>query len=1146
MAQLYKDGILLDMLSKSKTGDTLGGATADIHQIKADIYNYCARFDCVPVFTYRLMTEHKYGNGIEVRIDMPQQGIYCTGTGTHYRLAEMEAAIRFKQAAEAYQAQHGREPLIIQDSTSLTVSSSRKFFQFYNILHPSTQIISDFTPVTEMEGFRKERHQCRLVINGQLMSDVVEMNTKKAAEDLAYLTAAVALKVREPRIFFQFLKAWKAGHGDIRKPLSPIGMELDGDCVLHMRQTLAKARQVGLPDEPDEQVSDDEDLRTTKYARYPYLTPYQAKMRDLSMQKAFGAYLRDPKFDKLRRTRSELPVNQYSAKVLDLVKNSMYSIIVGATGSGKTTQVPQIILEHAISKGEGSACNIICTQPRRIAATSVARRVSEERGELLQETVGYQVRFLAKLPKARGSITFCTTGIVLKQLQFSPDVVMDDVSHLIIDEVHERDIQTDLLLVTLKKIMQQRASAGRSTPKVVLMSATINTQLFASYFSENTIEGIKSNCPTLEVPGRTFPVKEMYLPEIVQELKKAHPESSAFQVIREDEASAEYLQANDIFLREKSKITGLSAGDEVHTKASAIDWRQELRYSSEGNLVNISNEKDDALIPYGLVATTIAHIADQTESGAVLVFLPGLDEIVKIDELLREKRIFGINFNDESKFKLHMLHSSIPGVQTEVFNSVPVGCRKIILSTNIAETSITIPEVQYVVDTGKLKEKQYEQDRRLDQLKCTWISKSNCKQRAGRAGRVQDGHYYALFPRERFDSMRTIGVPELLRTDLQEVCLGIKAQAFQSSIRDLLASTLEPPSSRRVDLAIENLEALDAITPEEKITPLGRVLASLSINPSLGRMVLLGVIFRCLDPMVILSAAHSERDLFIRPMIAREQVHKTKLLFAQDTASDHIAVLNAVRGMRENGVGSLSRQINYAKKNFIHMNTYKTIEYTARRFETMLIGAGIIQQPPPTSTPSFEIGGVSLNQHSHKVPLIKALLLAGLHPNLAVCTGGRNHQTPGEQYAAPSSSSTNKVNSRDKGEYSRFGNLLVYSSMMRSGDDSSSLFLRETSQTTPLMAVLFGGSVSTDFHRKISMDNWLSFYVKSVDSQAVKTVLEFRKGLERLLLMTFRRLKKKQSSGNGESLYLADESVRDTFAQGLVDVLDNELRPRKW
>lgn len=1145
--RFHQNGVLREIFPDKKREKESIAKLNEGADIKTDIYNYCARFDSVPMFTsYQRIG--RYGHtSIGVRIEFPQQNIRGVGSAAGFQVAETRAALNFKQEAEKYHAKHGQGSIIIKDSTSLTALNAEKFFEFYRIAYPKTEIRLQFTQSMEDLHFKVTRHRCQLLINDEPVGQTVEAFSKRAAEPLAYLTAAVALKEREPELFPRFLEAWQAGNGNILKPLSPIDFQVDEESLMQMRQTLISARRAGLSDEPDELASDQLDIQTARRPRLPSLTPMQAQMRNQRLLNAYGAYLRDARLDKLRRTRSELPINQYSAQVLDLVKNSTYSIIVGTTGSGKTTQVPQIILENAISKGEGSACNIICTQPRKIAATSVARRVSEERGEALQETVGYQVRFRSHLPKAKGSITFCTTGVLLKQLQSSPDAIMEETSHLLIDEVHERDINTDFLLVIVKKIMQQRAAAGRSTPKVVLMSATLNTELFAAYFNDTTAEGSKTGCPALNVPGRSFPVKEIFLAEIMNEMNKVQPALKS-QIIDNDKASTDYLNAIRPFLLNRSKTAGAGTNYTANDEELLIDWKQEKRYTSEGELVNLSAERDDSLVPHGLVVATLAHIVSQSNEGAVLVFLPGLDDILKVDELLRNKQGHGIDFYDGSKFRLHMLHSSIDAAQTEVFAPVAPGCRKIILATNIAETSITIPDVQYVLDTGKLKEKQYDQARCIKSLRCTWISKSNSKQRAGRAGRVQNGHYYALFPKERYDSMRPIGTPEILRTDLQEVCLDIKAQAINFPVRDFLASAIEPPSPRAVDLSLRSLEALGAITPEEEITPLGRLLASLPVHPSLGKMIVLGVIFRCLDPMVVLGAAHNERNMFYRPLGLREPADEARLFFARESGSDHIAMLNAVREMRRESMNGPHRQWAVSKEKFISINTYKTIQNTARQIEGILVDAGLIQ-PNPQSQNSLEaeIGSLSLNQYSNNIALIKALVLAGLHPNLAVAKGGKTYRTPGEQTAMPCMASVNnikasdktfKIKPSDKGDVS-FGQILSYGTMVRSTDPAVKLI--ETTQSSPLMAVLFGGKLRTS-HNIIVMDEWLRFYVRSFDTMASKTILEFRKALERLLSIMFQRLRSKEKGETGNQVFPADEVIASIFTRGLVEILNRDVR----
>ncbi|EME77400.1 uncharacterized protein MYCFIDRAFT_168832, partial [Pseudocercospora fijiensis CIRAD86] len=510
-------------------------------------------------------------------------------------------------------------------------------------------------------------------------------------------------------------------------------------------------------------------------------------------------------------------MSQYSSKVLDLVSDHVYSIVVGATGSGKTTQVPQIILNDAIRRGDGGSCDIICTQPRRLAASSVAQRVAAERGEQLRQSVGYQVRGDSKLPELGGSITYCTTGLLLERLKWDADDVMDNTSHLVIDEVHERDISIDFLLIVLKKAISARQAAGRKIPKVILMSATMDTKLFSAYLP-NQVDGRLAPCPHLDVPGRTFPVKEKYL--------------------------------------------------------------------------------EEGLVPVALLVATIAHICKTTSDGAILAFLPGLQEITATEELLMRSPIFDVDFANADAFQIHSLHSTVPVEnQRQIFEPSPIGCRKIILSTNIAETSVTVPDVKHVIDLGKLRENRYDHIQRITSLETVWESNSNARQRAGRAGRVSSGNYYALYSLERRKAMSASGLPELLRADLQETCLSIKAQGFQESVSSFLAAAIEPPPSNAVEVALENLKAIEALTSDESLTALGAVLSKLPVHPALGKMVLLGIIFRCLDPMIIISSMGTERSLFVTPMAERVRAKRAREdLNVAD--SDHIAALKGFQELR--------------------------------------------------------------------------------------------------------------------------------------------------------------------------------------------------------------------------------------------------------
>lgn len=1143
MAKLHERGKFLDLIeSSTQVKQQILNEEKDA---KVDIYNYAARYDCVPemhISSSQKPRSRKGGKAhriVEVEVIMKEQNIKVAGRGNGLDNAQIAAAVKFKQEAENFQRRQGTETVVIKDSSALTTGNAKGFLEHYKIIHPRATVDVEVKAAEDMKAYSAQNQfRAQIILDGQPIGTPVVMSTKKKAEDLAYLTAALEIKNREPAIYPKFLQALKVGNGEILRPVPPIDMPVDEDSLLTMRQTLLDARRSGLPDKADEATPDEETASAKRFAR-PALSEGELIRKHWHLQQTFTAYLHDSRLEELRKKRSELPMNQYRAKVLDIVSNNPYSIIVGATGSGKTTQVPQILLEKAISDGTGGTCNIICTQPRRIAATSVARRVAEERAEKLQETVGYHVRFDAKLPEPGGSINYCTTGILLQQLQHFPDEILDRNSHIVIDEVHERDILIDFLLILLKKGVAQRLASGKSVPKIVLMSATMDTDLFASYFGTK-INGEHCSCPSLSVPGRTFPVKEKYLDDILGELRNTY-RGSELDLLSIDPPTKDYLAVDQDFTRANPSLARGEQSQTTQSEDFVIDWKKERKINAEGE-ATVSTEKDDALTPYGLVATTIAHILKTSTEGAILAFLPGLDEIVQVEKMLQAYRPLGVDFGDKSMYEVYMLHSSLPAGQKEVFDEVPKECRKIILATNIAETSITIPDVQYVVDSGKLREKQYDQVRRITKLQCTWISKSNSKQRAGRAGRVQNGNYYALFSQTRYASLKAIGLPEMLRADLQEICLDIKAQAFQSPIRQFLAEAIEPPAPKAVDSSVMNLQALDALTDDERITPLGRLLASLPVHPSLGKMIVLGIIFRCLDPMLILGAAASERSLFLNPLTVRKEAQDAKASFAEDSSSDHIAVLNAVRQMR-----NVRDQKNdyymrdFASQNFIHANAFKTINTTARQIEEILVEAGLIPFVPPYAQANSEYGDPALNENAHNTPLIKALIMAGVHPNIAVSTGGRTFRTPGERGALVHPSSVNAA-SKDKNESPPFGTMHSYTTMSRS-NDGNNLFLRDTSLSTPLMASLFGGKLNHDGSNVLQMDGWLPFYVKSTQRFAAKTVFEFRKAMERLFAGVFNDLAVKRKVRRGaETRFLADEEVREIFAQGLVAVLTRDAK----
>jgi ATP-dependent RNA helicase DHX36 len=652
--------------------------------------------------------------------------------------------------------------------------------------------------------------------------------SKSDAQAICYYLAARDMKAQDEKLWKNFVVYYNEHHGEILKPVHPLGVWMNQETIGALRNRLQRLTELdrelqaysAIQRDLFHEVEEAEDMQSHSLSRggSRHLTPDESSRKSRILSERLDGYETNPQMHSMRKARAELPLNLHAEEVKTLFSNNDVCVLVGATGSGKTTQVPQFILDQYIREGRGAECNIYCTQPRRIAAISVAERVAAERGERVGNSVGYRVRFSNAIPQYGGSITYCTTGILLRQLHNGWEALRG-VSHVIVDEVHERDVQIDFLLVILRRILDARRREDPSAPpiKVILMSATIDTRLFRKYFGGAYESG---ECPFIEIPGRMFPVEKYFLDDI-QTVLNTYP--SAKDAMARDTVVKKYItQERDA---RKDVVRALKEEREEE-EVTGIDWsRTGSAWEEEADTLDL--RQSDVGQPDILIANLIAHLCTKKDEGAVLVFLPGFKEIVNLNNLLTSTRILGENFNDPSKYRIFMLHSAIPTMQQDVFSPLKPGIRKIILSTNIAETSVTIPEVVYVIDTCKHREKRYSQLRRSTALVCTWISQSSARQRMGRAGRVKAGEYYALCYPERHKALPAGDVPEIKRSDLQGICLDVRAYGIQDPIADVLEECIQPPSSLAIVTALRRLNSLGALDNDENLTDLGLILTSL-------------------------------------------------------------------------------------------------------------------------------------------------------------------------------------------------------------------------------------------------------------------------------------------------------------------------------
>ncbi len=557
----------------------------------------------------------------------------------------------------------------------------------------------------------------------------------------------------------------------------------------------------------------------------------------------------------LMRYDDSLPIAAKRDEIKAALAKHQVLIIAGETGSGKTTQLPKICLEI----GRGLHGLIGHTQPRRLAARSVATRVAEEIGTPLGELVGYQVRFEDQ-SKDSSLIKLMTDGILLAETQH--DRYLEKYDTLIVDEAHERSLNIDFLLGYLKTLLPRRPDL-----KVIITSATIDLERFSKHFD---------NAPIVEVSGRTFPVETWYRP-LVSEV---------------DEEG-------------ESLVDDLSVDQGILATLDEIDAFER----SEGK-----------------------------RPGDVLVFLPGEREIRDCADLLRKANL---RFTEV----LPLYARLTPAEQQKIF--APMAGRKIVLATNVAETSLTVPGIRYVIDSGTARISRYSYRAKVQRLPIEAVSQASANQRKGRCGRVEPGICVRLYSEEDFLARPAFTDPEILRTNLAAVIL----QMLHLRLGEIDAFPfIEPPDGKAISDGFNLLQELSAVNRESQLTPIGRQLARLPIDPRLGRMVLEAAKLGSLDEILIVASALSVQDPRERPMDRQQAADQAHAQW-KDVDSDFAALINLWRGFEEKRQELGSNPLrNWCRKNFL--NYLRLREWRDAHRQLVLITRELKLAPERKSEPA--------------------------------------------------------------------------------------------------------------------------------------------------------------------------------------------------
>ncbi|XP_012275192.1 pre-mRNA-splicing factor ATP-dependent RNA helicase PRP16 [Orussus abietinus] len=528
----------------------------------------------------------------------------------------------------------------------------------------------------------------------------------------------------------------------------------------------------------------------------------------------------------IQQQRRSLPVFAVRQELLNVIRENSVVVIVGETGSGKTTQLSQYLHEDGYSR-----YGIVgCSQPRRVAAMSVAKRVSDEMATTLGDKVGYAIRFEDCTSKET-VIKYMTDGILLRESLREGD--LDRYSVIIMDEAHERSLSTDVLFGLLREVV-----ARRHDLKLIVTSATMDSSKFSAFFG---------NAATFEIPGRTFPVEILHAKNPV-----------------EDYVDAAVKQVLQIHL--------------------------------------------------------------QPRSGDVLVFMPGQEDIEVTCEALKERLA---EIESAPPLSILPIYSQLPSdLQAKIFQRAEGGYRKCVVATNIAETSLTVDGIVFVVDSGYCKLKVYNPRIGMDALQVYPVSKANADQRAGRAGRTGPGHCYRLYTRRQYlDELLSTGVPEIQRTNLANTVLLLKSLGVQ----DLLAfHFMDPPPQDNILNSLYQLWILGALDNTGRLTPLGRQMAEFPLDPPQCQMLIVASQLGCTADILIIVSMLSVPSIFYRPKGREEDSDSAREKF-QVPESDHLTYLNVYNQWKSNGYSS-----SWCNEHFIHAKAMRKVREVRQQLEEIL------------------------------------------------------------------------------------------------------------------------------------------------------------------------------------------------------------------
>jgi ATP-dependent RNA helicase DHX36 len=758
--------------------------------------------------------------------------------------------------------------------------------------------------------------------------------------------------------------------------------------------------------------------------------------------------------------RKQLPAYKKWEEIMSAIRNNRVTVVMGETGSGKTTQIPQFLLDELVGDKNGQ---VVVTQPRRISAITVAERVARERGQQLGAEVGYQVRFESSVC-AGTRLLFCTSGILLRRLHSDP--TLEGVAVVVVDEIHERDCNSDFILIILKQLL----AYTRPDLRLVLMSATVEAGQFQNYFREVNPGQLP---PLVTIEGTTHPVDEYFLEDAVE---WTHYHYDQRDGTKPSKRKWEEMMDPDRIIPPKNSVDRLREIAKTYKEWSATTG---VRYSDRTLGVVAQVDCDDVTcIQYELIVELCAYWTNAQTQGAILVFVPGWAEIKAVMGRLQQHHLSGY-------WTLYALHSQVASHdQQRVFLPAPNGTRKIVISTNIAESSVTINDVVFVIDSGVKKEKTYDPATNMPCLDAALVAKANALQRKGRAGRCQHGVCVHLFSRVRWAELDDYQQPEILRTPLEELCLQIKMLNL-GGIAEFLKHAMHPPPKVSVEYAINLLQDIQALDNEQYLTHLGKLLATLPVHPLVGKMLVFAALFKVVEPVAVIAASLTTKSAFIIPTERRTDADLDRRFLGQERQSDHYASWQAYKGWEAASRQGYERH--YCDQHHLSMSTLQMLRRTKGQFIQTLLDAGFVKPAEGDGTAIHP----SYNARAEEFALVTAALQCGLYPNMGWIKGGRKAGPLIKQKVFAVDGQLVRPHPASCNCEQLHGDFLVYFERLRSSNGP--VYLLDSSVVHPLPTILFADDLAlVDGSKKdsqIVVNQWMSFHTKG---KAARLLLNLR------------------------------------------------------